>query len=66
MNTKKKYIAPALNLFMVQAEVGYAGSRSIDLFLSEWWSETPQYTNNQERWLTDEGDNWSTDWSWDD
>lgn len=65
MNTKKKYIAPALNLFMVQAEVGYAGSKFLSLFDDN--AEDPGYTNNQEHWQQGSDDNWSTgssSWDW--
>lgn len=56
MNTKKKYIAPALSLFMVQAEEGYAGS-IIDLL-----GDDEGATNGQENWR--DGDDWSDDGSW--
>ena len=61
MNTKKKYIAPALSLFMVQAEEGYAGSMFIDLL-----GDDEGATNGQENWR--DGDNWSDDdsWTWSD
>lgn len=60
MNTKKKYIAPALSLFMVQAEEGYAGSMFIDLL-----GDDEGATNGQENW--GDGDDWSDDgWTWSD
>ena len=63
MNTKKKYIAPALSLFMVQTEEGYAGSIIVNLF----GTEESDYTNNQQNW--DGGQDWSEgdgEWTWDD
>ena len=59
MNTKKKYIAPALSLFMVQAEEGYAGSMFIDLL-----GDDEAATNGQENWK--DGEDWSDGWTWSD
>ena len=59
MNTKKKYIAPALSLFMVQAEEGYAGSMFIDLLGGDEGA-----TNGQENWR--DGEDWSDGWTWSD
>ncbi len=60
MNTKKKYIAPALSLFMVQAEEGYAASKLIDLFVTD-----PETTNGQQNW-DDGGEFGGGSWTWDD
>lgn len=61
MNTKKKYIAPALSLFMVQAEEGYAGSKIINLF----GNDDESTTNGQQNW-DDGGEFGGGSWTWDD
>lgn len=60
MKTKKAYIAPALSLFTVQTEEGYAGSK---LFMN---AMDEDFSNGQQNWK--EGDDWSGDgdWTWSD
>ncbi len=72
MKTKKKYIAPALELHLYQAEIGYVGSIIINP------NDNSNHPNGQETWswntggstgnYFDEGSNnggQGTGWGWD-